>query len=232
MKRVTKLSTRIVTAIAAATGFATPFQVTAQVRQDRQLWVNFSAQGELGKRKVWVAEVQPRLARNLSVPSVLLGRMAVGYEVNDRITIYQGFVYQELLDGATRHEKRSYQQADLDVASGTWGTLKARLRLEQRWFSNGSEMGLRFREQLRYEKALTVNEEPLVGVLTAEAFANVLTADYGARRGFESARLFAGVRIPIDEQSTETGYQAQISAPPGDERRLDHVLLVTFRLRP
>ena len=204
----------------------------ARVRQDRQLWLNFSAQGNLNKRAIWVAEVQPRLARDLSVPSVLLGRIAAGYRLTNSVTVYQGFVYQELLDGAERNERRSYQQADFDLASGSWGALRARLRVEQRWFSNGSDMGLRVREQIRYEKELSDDDKPLIGVLTAEAFANAITTDYGARRGFESTRLFAGFRVPLDEQSVETGYQAQISAPPGGDTRIDHILLVTLRLRP
>ncbi|OWK32457.1 hypothetical protein SPMU_07880 [Sphingomonas mucosissima] len=202
------------------------------MRQDRQLWVNLSAQGKLGKARVWTAELHPRVGQNLSGPSALLGRVAVGFVVNERVTLHQGFVYQEVFDGRPRNEKRPYQQADFDIASGGWGALKGRLRLEQRWFSTGSDMGLRFREQIRFEKALSDVENPLTGIFTAEAFVNVLTTDYGARRGFETARLFGGVRIPLADQALEAGYQAQITAPPGGDTRVDHILMLTFRLKP
>lgn len=227
---------RHVTAVApialALMAGALPSGAAARTTHDSQLWLNFSAQGDLGGGMIWAADVQPRLSNDLSRPSVLLSRVAIGHEVTERITIYQGFVYQELFDGQGRNERRSYQQADLDVASGRWGALKGRIRFEQRWFSNGSDMGLRFREQLRYEKPLSDRKKPLVGVLTGEVFVNMRTTNYGARRGFESTRLFGGVRIPLGEQSLETGYQAQITAPPGGDRRVDHILLMTFRLRP
>ncbi|SEI84477.1 Protein of unknown function [Sphingomonas sp. OV641] len=209
-----------------------PSSSLARTRQDRQLWINFSAQGNLGKKTLWGAEVQPRIGQNMSAPTVLLGRLAIGFVVNRRLTLHQGIVYQELFDDRPRNEKRTYQQADLDIASGEWGALKGRLRLEQRWFSTGSDMGLRFREQIRFEKPLGSAGRSPVGVLSAEAFVNVLNADYGARRGFESTRLFAGVRLPLAGQAVETGYQAQISAPPGGADRIDHILMVTFRLRP
>lgn len=218
--------------VCAALAVVAPATASARVRQDRQLWVNLSAQGKLGKARLWTAELHPRVGKNLSAPSVLLARLAVGFVVSERLTVHQGFVYQELLDGRPRNEKRPYQQADLDIASGDWGTLKGRLRLEQRWFSNGSDMGLRFREQIRFEKALSDVEKPLTGIATAEVFVNVLTTDYGARRGFETVRLFGGLRIPLADQAVEAGYQAQISAPPGGNQRIDHILLLTFRLKP
>lgn len=205
---------------------------SARVRQDQQLWINFSAQGKLGGGKLWTAELHPRIGKNLSAPSALLGRVAVGFAISKRVTLHQGLVYQEVFDGQPRNEKRPYQQADLNIASGHWGTLSGRLRLEQRWFSTGSEMGLRFREQIRFERPLTGAEAPAVGILAGEAFVNVLNTDYGARTGFEAARLFAGVRLPLAEQAVEAGYQAQISASPGGNSRVDHILMLTFRLRP
>lgn len=218
--------------VCAAAVVLAPSIAEARVRQDRQLWVNLSAQGNLGKERLWTAELHPRVGQDLSAPTALLGRVAVGLVVSKRVTLHQGFVYQEVFDGQPRNEKRPYQQADFDVASGDWGALKGRLRLEQRWFSTGSDMGLRFREQIRFEKALSPAEKPLTGIVTAEAFVNVLTTDYGARRGFETARLFGGVRIPLADQAVEAGYQAQITAPPGGDTRVDHILMLTFRLKP
>ncbi|WP_231023442.1 DUF2490 domain-containing protein [Sphingomonas sp. IC-11] len=205
---------------------------SARVKQDRQLWINFSAQGKLGGGKLWTAELHPRIGKNLSAPTALLGRVAIGFAASKRVTLHQGLVYQEIFDGQPRRENRPYQQVDLDIASGDWGALTGRLRLEQRWFSTGSDMGLRFREQIRFERPLSDAERSPTGVLAAEAFVNVLNTDYGARRGFEAARLFAGVRLPLAEQAVEAGYQAQISAPPRSDSRVDHILLLTFRLRP
>lgn len=220
--------------IAATLLLLAPTAAVAQTREDAQLWMNFSVQGELTDELVWLAEFQPRFGDNLSRNTVLLGRIAAGWKFNDHLTIYQGLVRQNLYDNGPgrRSENRSFQQVNWKAAAGRWGSLQSRTRFEQRWFSNGSDVGLRLREQLRYEKPLGSGDDGLVGVATAEAMFNLRATDYGARRGFETARLFAGGRLPIsDRHSIEAGYQMQVAvANPGTD--VAHVLLVIMIIRP
>jgi hypothetical protein len=206
----------------------------AQTSRDEQLWLNLSLNGTLSEGVPWQAEVQPRWDKGMSRHAVLLFRLAAGKRIAKNVTVWQGYVHQkQYQDGADRNEERSYQQLNWQAATGRWGSLQFRTRFEQRWFSNGNDMGLRARQQVRYEKPLGTSDRAVVAVATGELFFNLRDTDYGARDGFEASRTFAGLRVPLsDRHSVEAGYLAQYSDDSAPGAALAHILSVTLTARP
>jgi Protein of unknown function (DUF2490) len=218
--------------VAAALLAAAP--AAAETRDDGQLWWHNVANGPLGRDWVYNAEFQIRWDNDVTRNSTILARLAAGHQLSKRVTVFQGYVHQHIpRAGRDRNEERSYQQLSWRVGEGPWGSLQARTRFEQRWFSDGSDMGLRARQQLRYEYPIGTGERPVVAVATGELLFNLRTTDYGALRGFEASRTFAGLRVPfLDEHTVEAGYQAQYSDDDAPGSSIAHTLLVTLTLRP
>ena len=56
--------------------------------------------------------------------------------------------------------------------------------------------------------------------------------DWGARKGFDRLRSFAGLEVPVAGKATvEVGYLNQYVKNRGRADDVDHVLLVTLQLR-
>ncbi len=206
----------------------------AATSEDEQFWLNLTAMGSIKDELVYFAEIQPRLGDGVSRIDQSLFRGAVGWKFSPTLTLYQGYahVVVPIEGGKDINEERSFQQLSWTLGKPWGGELSSRTRLEQRWRSNGDDMGWRLREMLRYEKPLRANSDAINALVYAEGFAALNNTDWGARSGFDQLRSFVGAEIGLPGASTlEVGYLNQLVNQRAGNQRINHVASVTLFFR-
>ncbi|MDO7835165.1 DUF2490 domain-containing protein [Sphingobium sp. HBC34] len=206
----------------------------AATREDEQLWINLTAMGSVKGKIVYFAEIQPRIGDGVSRVDQALFRGAVGWKFSPAITLYQGFAHVVVptQGGRDVNEERSFQQLNWTLGKPWGGELSSRTRLEQRWRSDGDDMGWRLREMLRYEKPLTAGSDAVNALVYAEGFAALNDTDWGARAGFDQLRSFVGAELALPGASTiEVGYLNQVINQRAGNSRVNHVASVTLFFR-
>ncbi|AEG48531.1 Protein of unknown function DUF2490 [Sphingobium chlorophenolicum L-1] len=206
----------------------------ARTAEDEQLWVNLTAMGAVSGKLVYFAEVQPRMGDGASRLDQLLLRGAVGWKLSPRLTVYQGYahVVQTVEGGRDVNEERSFQQVSWVMGKPWGGELSSRTRLEQRWRSNGGDMGWRLREMLRYEKPLRPGSDAVNALIYGEGFVALNSTDWGAKGGFDQLRSFVGAELGLGGASTaEIGYLNQYIDQRGGNARVNHVASITLFFR-
>ncbi|MHA6767026.1 DUF2490 domain-containing protein [Sphingobium ummariense] len=211
-----------------------PATVRAETRQDEQAWLNLTAMGSIKGDLVYFAELQPRIGDGVSRLDQLLLRGAVGWKLSPAATLYQGYAHivVPVEGGRDVNEERSFQQLSWTLGKPWGGELSSRTRLEQRWRSDGDDMGWRLREMLRYEKPLRADSDAVNALVYAEGFVALNDTDWGARGGFDQLRTFLGVELGLPGASTaELGYLNQVINQAGGNSRVNHVASVTIFFR-
>ena len=206
----------------------------AATAQDEQFWLNLTAMGSVKDELVYFAEVQPRIGDGVSRVDQALLRGAIGWKFSPSLTLYQGYAHVVLPveGGKDRNEERSFQQLSWTLGKPWGGELSSRTRLEQRWRSDGDDMGWRLREMVRYEKPLKRGSDAVNALVYAEGFAALNDTDWGARAGFDQLRSFVGAELGLPGQSTvEVGYLNQLIDQRGGDTRINHVASVTLFFR-
>ncbi len=206
----------------------------AATSEDEQFWLNLTAMGSVKDEIVYFAEVQPRIGDGMSRVDQALFRGALGWQFSPDLTLYQGFghIVVPIEGGRDVNEERSFQQLSWTLGKPWGGELSSRTRLEQRWRSDGDDMGWRLREMIRYEKPMRAGSDAVNVLVWAEGFAALNDTDWGARAGFDQLRSFAGVELGLPGASTlEVGYLNQIVNQRGGNMRVNHVTSVTLFFR-
>ncbi|SEP44232.1 Protein of unknown function [Methylobacterium sp. ap11] len=212
---------------------ACPLPAAAQVEQDGQFWINATAFGSIGSFAVF-AEVQPRFGDGPSRLDQLIVRPAVGWAINDALTLYQGYARVEStpLTGRSCSEDRSFQQVGWEIGTIERVKLSSRTRFEQRFQTNGRDTGFRLRQMLRAAVPLTDETRGVAAVAWTEVFAALNDTDWGARAGFDRVRTFVGLEIPLQGRSTlEFGYMNQTARAPAGRVAMDHIVSLNLFLR-
>lgn len=220
--------------VAAAAAVLVPFAAAADTREDEQVWINLTLMGGIGDRFVYFAEVQPRFADGASRLDQLLLRPAIGVKLAPRVALYQGYVRVVLpvAGGRDRHEDRSFQQLTWTLPPSRRGEVQLRSRVEQRWRSDGRDMGWRLRQMVRGEYALSASGKGVRALGYAEAFVALDDTDWGAKAGFDHVRSFAGVEVPVGGASTvEAGYLNQLFRRNAGVTRMNHVASLSLFVR-
>lgn len=206
----------------------------AQTDQDEAVWVNATVQGPISEKLVFFAEVQPRIGDGVSRLSQLLLRPAIGYEVTDKLTLYQGYarVIDPVDGGADLHEDRLFQQATWNVGKIGRLEVQSRTRLEQRWRSDGDGMSVRARQMMRFEYPLATGDRRVAAIGSVEGFVGLSSAEWGGTKGFDQVRTFIGLEIPLPGRSTiEAGYLNQTRDAAGPRIGMTHVASVSIFVR-
>lgn len=201
---------------------------------DEQFWLQTIGQGRITGDLVYFAEVQSRFGSGMDGLDQMLIRPAIGVKLSPRLTVYQGYAYVRTPrpGGGETREHRSFQQINWSLGRVAGGPLSSRTRVEQRWLSSGDDMGWRVRQMLRLAVPLGKGPGGVSALGYAEGFAALNDTDWGARKGFDRLRSFAGLELPIAGKSTvEVGYLNQYVNNRGRADDSDHVLLVTLQLR-
>jgi len=213
---------------------ATPHRAMAQMSEDQQVWVNLTAMGSLKDRLVYFAEVQPRSGDGVDRLDQLLLRGAVGLKLSPALTVYQGFAHVIVPREGARdvNEERSFQQISLQIARPFGGELSGRTRFEQRWRSDGDDMGLRLRQMIRFEKPLRADAKGPNALLWTEPFIALNNTDWGAQAGFDRVRSFGGLELPLGGASTaEIGYMNECINQTAGRSRMNHIASITLFFR-
>ncbi len=180
--------------LAMAVAAVVPVRASAH---DAQLWFNTTLFGSVGD-VAYFAEVQPRFGNGISQLDQLILRPALGWKVNDSLTLYQGYAYVEDRGGpAVAVEDRSFQEINWKIGEVNGLRTSSRTRFEQRWRSDGKDVAFRLRSQMRVAAPLTERREGIAAVGWTEAFVALNDADWGPRAGFDQLRTFAGLEVPI-----------------------------------
>ena len=206
----------------------------AATSEDEQFWLNLTSMGSIKGDLVYFAEIQPRVGDGVSRIDQALFRGALGWKLSPAVTLYQGFAHVVVpVDGGHDvNEERGFQQLNWTMGKPWGGELSSRTRLEQRWRSDGDDMGWRLREMLRYEKPLRAGSDALNALVYAEGFVALNDTDWGARGGFDQLRSFVGAELGLPGASTlEVGYLNQLINQRGGDTRVNHVAAVTLFFR-
>ena len=206
----------------------------AETSQDEQFWLNLTSMGSIKDDLVYFAEIQPRVGDGISRIDQALFRGAIGWKFSPSVTLYQGFAHivVPVESGKDVNEERSFQQINWTLGKPWAGELSTRTRLEQRWRSDGDDMGWRLREMLRYEKPLNPGSDALNALVYAEGFVALNDTDWGVRGGFDQLRSFIGAEVGLPGASTlEVGYLNQVINQRGGDTRVNHVASVTLFFR-
>ena len=207
----------------------------ARTEQDVQAWANFTVIGTAGPRLAYFVEVQPRTADGVGRVGQLLLRPAVGWRFSDAVTGYLGYarVIGQPRTGPDTHENRTFAQLSWDLGRLAGGRLSSRTRLERREVSTGRDTGWRVREFIRYTHPLTTPDRPRA-LFYEEVFVALDDTDWSARAGFDQARTFVGVEVPIvgSKSTIDIGYLNQTINDRGGRLRMNHVASLTVWIRP
>lgn len=217
-------------AIAFAATLAAIAPASAQTVVDQQVWLNATLMGTIGPKLAFFVEVQPRTADGAERVGALLLRSAAGWKFSDALTLYGGYarIVTPVRHGADRHENRIFGQASWTIGRIGRGTLSSRTRIEHRQRLDSDDAGWRLRDMIRYVHPITTPEAPRA-LVWAEPFVAFDDTDWGARKGFDQLRSFAGVEIPVKGKSTvEVGYLNHLVNDAGGRQRINHVASITM----
>jgi hypothetical protein len=223
--------------------FATLLAVTGVARgtgviDDKNVWLHISATGPLlGTRpgpNPWryAFETPQRFADNVHKHAQGAWRFGVGRMLTPEWSVWGGYVFTWTDTPYTRTpyaEHRPYQQLSW-IHRGGRVQYSGRLRVEERFLDTGHDMGLRVRQQFRV--SVPAREiKPLAWVFSEEYFLNVIATDYGARRGLDQNRAFAGAAWQWSEiLRSEVGYLHQYLQRNGQPNRVNHALVIHLAL--
>jgi len=212
-----------------------PAAAQARVVEDQQVWANATVIGTIGPRFAYFMEVQPRTVDGVQRIGQVLIRPAIGWRFSDAVTAYGGYarVLLPTQVGPDNHENRAFAQLSWNLGELSGGRLSSRTRVERRQLSTGDDTGWRVREMLRWVRPLGDPKRPRL-LLWMEGFAALNDTDWGARGGFDQARTFLGLELPLGrgKSTLEPGYLNQVINDPGGRVRVNHVASLTLWIRP
>jgi hypothetical protein len=206
----------------------------AQIAHDGELWINTTVFGS-AHSFAYFAEFQPRVNDGISHLDQLILRPAVGWKLDETLTLYQGYARVENtpLGGPAFSEDRSFQQLSWEIGEFRGLKVSSRTRFEQRSQSNGRDTGFRLRELLRVSYPLTERKNGVSALGWTEAFVALNDTDWTVRAGFDRIRTFVGLEIPVAGKSTlEVGYLNQTVNTPAAGTDMSHIISVSFAFRP
>ncbi|MBI5314960.1 MAG: DUF2490 domain-containing protein [Nitrospirae bacterium] len=189
-------------------------------QQDFRLWAPVYLTVPLSTSFLGYAEVNPRFGDDVSQLDQLILRTAVGYKLNDRWSVWQGYAWSTVYYKANDQpdftgEQRIYQQLSYKdklpfLETFPFVKLLSRSRLEERWIQHVSDTAFRARTMLRVDVPL-----PMIPswsfVTYDEIFVNLNGVSGGPEAGFDQNRFFIGFnREFIKQFNVDLGYQMQI----------------------
>lgn len=208
---------------AAAIALVTAVPAAAQ-EADFNLWTGQFATINLDRDQETFLrlEAQERFTDDVGRLGQLLLRPALGYRLNDKVSIVGGYAYVRTnrASSATSNEHRVFQELNIRLVDTPDGlSLESRTRLEQRFFEGDGDTALRLRQFLQLRapiserNSLVVYTEPFFGL-------NETRMQQG---GMDAWRNFAGISVPLARGiELVPGYLNQYAFRAGEDR-IDHI---------
>jgi hypothetical protein len=192
--------------------------------QDQQLWVNLAADTDLSDTTVLEFEMNQRFGNDEGgiIESQYIA--SIGVDIGGGVKLTGGINrVVGVSDGRVDNtEWRPRQEIGFPIASLGRGALSGRVRLEQRFRSDGDDVGHRVRPEIIYALPLTETLELEIG---HESYFNLNTTDFGQRSGHERMRNFAALGFPVARNvSASIGYLNQYRFNRDSRDRMEHAL--------
>lgn len=203
----------------------TPAAAHAQ-SEDAQLWAKLSAQTSLSESISLELETNQRLgdAEGGIYESQYVAK--IGVDIGGGFTLTGGLNRViAVADGSVDNtEWRPRQELGFpDLAIGT-GAVSGRIRLEQRFRSDGDDVGHRVRPEISYTLPLSDTVDLELG---HESYFNLNNADFGQRTGHERMRNFVEIGFPVTGKiDAAVGYLNQYRFNRTAPDRMEHALTV------
>lgn len=185
-----------------------------------------------GRWRYWF-DAQARYSDIGSGNNQLVARPGLGYELGPTLTVWAGYgrFRAHGNSGSKSTEDRFWQQLSWRFRSWEKSSLSMRFRFEQRSVSNGSDIGLVLRAQLKYVREVSTSDRASV-VASVEPFVVLRDTDWGARSGVRQHRSYLGVAWTLTNKNTlEVGYQNQLFLIENAENRMRHVAMLNFKTK-
>lgn len=215
-------------------------------QSDFRLWTPVYLNIKLPAGFLAYMEANPRLGDDASMLDQLLLRPALGYQLTDNLSIWQGYGWVGNFN--QKHtppqspffqENRIFQQAIYTQKLSSVNFM-SRTRMEERWIEHSAGTALRFRQMFKVSYPLPMAPEwSLVGY--DEIFINLNSVDTidDARRGgkapgagIDQNRFFLGVNKKFNQYfNVDIGYQNQMlnsRTKDGNANLVNHILLLQF----
>ncbi len=232
----TLIRARLTLAIGAGVAFI--MAARSATVEDYNTWIQYSMTGPLGPSREgtnpwrYTFDSPQRFGDNSRRYSQRIWRGGIGYAVTPHWSVWAGYGHSDTDMPYSRvpyGENRLFQQVLWSGRRAAF-SISSRHRLEERFPETGHDMGLRSRHQFRVSHPV----RPIVAltvIVSEEIFFNLNPTDYGARRGVDQNRFFAGFGWQWTKAlRTEAGYINHYSFRPGREDRLNHVLALNLAL--
>jgi hypothetical protein len=218
-------------------------QSTSTFSQDFRLWSPVYLTVKLPSRFLAYMEVNPRFADLDDVGHIdqLLLRPAVGYQLRDNLSIWQGYAWVGNFNQPHTppqspffEENRIYQQVNYTHKFSNFKFF-SRTRLEERWIEHADGTAVRFRQMLRLDYPLPIAPNWSL-VSYDEIFVHLNTVGAitgkGPAAGFDQNRFFLGVNKKFNQYfNMDFGYQNQLLNSrqlSGLANQLNHMILFQF----
>ncbi len=161
-------------------------------------WITLQSQPPLDQQQQWRLwlELQPRFDLDPTTTHQLIVRPGLIYSPTEDLSVTIGYAWITTYRPSTNIENRCWQQVQWAAS-----VLGVRLRLEERFFANGSH--LRFRAQMR-----GVLETSVLPIIVNNEWFGIPAVWQGqVVPGYDQNRAFLGVAIPLQNGfRIETGY--------------------------
>lgn len=177
--------------------------------QDQQLWVKLAAGTDLSDAVDVGFEMNQRLGNDEGgiYESQYLAKIGVDIGGGFKLTGGVNRVVATSDGRIDNTEWRPRQEIGFPSAKLGAGALGGRIRLEQRFRSDGDDVGHRVRPEITYTLPLSETFELEIG---HESYFNLNTTDFGQRSGHDRMRNFAALGFPIAENvDASVGYMNQ-----------------------
>jgi hypothetical protein len=215
-----------------AIGFAAPS--AAQTVTDERVWTTFTAQGRLGSASSawrWTSDSLVRSRDGARTMDFVAERVVVSRDLTRNSSAGIGYAYGAgFPDGnSTVKEHRVLQQY---VWNDRTRRLSLKSRVEERYIEGNDRVLVRARQQVRVSFPLgPLGKGGRVQIVVSEEVLIHVTSSARVRRGFDSNRVFAGIRRAVATGGNlEIGY-VNLYAHLGPHRyRRSHVLSATYGL--
>ena len=212
---------------------------------DFRLWTPVFLTVALPQNYIAYAEVNPRFGDDVSDLNQLILRTALGYKLNDKWSIWQGYAWNTVYDNAQNKdeftgEHRIYQQLTYKdkyefLEAFPFIKIQSRSRLEERWLDHIEGTALRARTMLRVD--IPLPQIPDWSFVTFdEIFFNLngLMGNKGVlapEAGFDQNRWFIGFNRQFTPQfNMDLGYQMQVVNTRQDPlaNQINNCIMINF----
>lgn len=215
---------------------------SAYANEDWGIWVSNTYQTDFGgSNYLAFLELQPRTKNDNENLQQLIVRPLLGYKLNKEWSIWLGYTWQgeytpsrgDKFGNATNDVMQQVQWVH-DI-NEQWN-FQYRGRLEQRFFADSDDVGLRMRHRFRLTYTIPDTHVYLIGF--DEFFHYLNDINDGSPRegqvqsGVNQNRLYAGFGYKFNKHiNADTGYQLQYVNNYGKQDLFNHVWLTNINVR-